>query len=228
MPRNGANATDGIMVTVLNFRRIRSAVALAVACATVLPLSVACAGAGVEPPQWSDGVPAADASSVTPTPTGVPTTTPAAAPAVTPRAAQTTRPASTTAPARRPRTMGQQSTVTVSVTGGMGQSQTFTGLHQENCGNPTWGLVQVRVSAPGNVSSVVFRYQVRTPVPFDGSGSARTIGNDRRSWLGTFGPFRAEPRNAAGGAIAVTATAKFEDGSTRVARTTTSLKACRR
>jgi hypothetical protein len=124
--------------------------------------------------------------------------------------------------------MGQRSTVTVSVSGGLSQSQTFTGLHQDGCGNPSWGLITVRVGNAANVSSVAFRYQVRTPVPFNGSGSARTLGNDRGSWLASLGPFRADPRNSAGGAINVTAEAKFKDGSTRSAKTTTSLKACRR
>ncbi|MBF9132971.1 hypothetical protein I0C86_29020 [Plantactinospora sp. S1510] len=213
------------MVTVLDPRRIRSVAALAVACVAVLPLTAACGGGGTEPPQWADGVSASESPSPLPTPTEVdPTSAP------TPTAVRASRPAPTTAaPASRPRTMGQRSTVTVGVSGGMmTQSRTFTGLHQEGCGNPSWGLLTVRVSGAGDVSSVAFRYQVRTKVPFNGSGSARTIGNDRGSWLASLGPFRADPRNSAGGAINVTAEAKFKDGSTRTAKTTTSLKACRR
>ncbi|GAA3731479.1 hypothetical protein GCM10022225_11670 [Plantactinospora mayteni] len=196
---------------------------LAVACAAALSLTAACAGQGAQPPQWSDGVPAAGSSSVAPTPT-------AASPTPTPRptATRTTRPPASTTPPRRARTMGEQTTVTVRVTGGFGQPQNFTGLHQEGCGNPSFGLVQVRVGTAGNVSSVSFRYRVNTVVAFDGSGSARTIGNDRGTWLASLGPFRAEPRNSAGGTIAITATAKFTDGSTRNARTSTSLRACQR
>ncbi|MEO3930880.1 hypothetical protein ABGB07_44610 [Micromonosporaceae bacterium B7E4] len=225
MPRNGANTTDGIMVTVLNFRRTRSGVLLAVTCAAALSLSTACAGQGAERPQWSDGVPATDSSSAAPTPTDA---SPSPTPTPRPTAARTTRPPASSAPPRRARTMGEQTTVTVRVTGGFGQAQNFTGLHQEGCGNPSFGLVQVRVGAAGNVSSVSFRYRVNTVVPFDGSGSARTIGSDRGTWLTSLGPFRAEPRNSAGGTIAITATAKFKDGSTRTARTSTSLKACQR
>lgn len=187
---------------------------------------MACAGSGAEPPQWSAGVPGSESPSVSTAPAEASPT-----PLPTPTAARTTRPAATpttTRPASRPRTMGQRSTVSVRVTGGLSQSSTFTGLHQEGCGSPTWGLVTVRVGDAGNVSSVTFRYQVRTPVPLNGSGSARTVGNDRGSWLATLGPFAAEPRNAAGGPVAVTAEAKFKDGSTRTARTTTSVKPCRR
>ncbi|MBE1488538.1 hypothetical protein [Plantactinospora soyae] len=213
------------MVTVLNPRRIRSVAALAFACAAVLPLTAACGGGGNEPPQWADGVSASESPTVLPTPTEVgPTTS-----APTPTAVRTSRPATTTsAPASRPRTMGQRSTLTVSVSGGLGQSRAFTGIHQDGCGNPSWGLVTVRVGSAANVSSVAFRYQVRTPVPFNGSGSARTLGDDRGSWLASLGPFRADSRNSAGGTINVTAEAKFKDGSTRTAKTSTSLKACRR
>jgi hypothetical protein len=213
------------MVTVLNPRRIRSVAALAIVCVAVLPLAAACGGNGAEPPQWADGVSASESPSPLPTPTEVDPTS--ATP--TPTAVRASRPpAATAAPAKRPRTMGQRSTVTVSVSGGLSQSRTFTGLHQDGCGNPSWGLLTVRVGNAANVSSVAFRYQVRTPVPFNGSGSARTIGNDRGSWLASLGPFRADPRNSAGGAINVTAEAKFKDGSTRTAKTATSLKACRR
>ncbi|WP_159104630.1 hypothetical protein [Plantactinospora sp. BB1] len=215
------------MVTVLNFRRTRSDAALAVACAVVLTLSAACAGGGAERPQWSDGVPATEPSSAAPSPTEA-TPTPPPTPTPRPTAARTTRPPTTTAPTRRARTMGEQTTVTVRVTGGFGQAQNFSGLHQEGCGNPSFGLVQIRVGAAGNVSSVSFRYRVSTAVPFDGSGSARTIGSDRGTWLASLGPFRAEPRNSAGGTITITATAKFKDGSTRTARTSTPLKACQR
>ncbi|MEQ4304088.1 hypothetical protein ABNF97_22345 [Plantactinospora sp. B6F1] len=142
--------------------------------------------------------------------------------------ARTTRPPAGTVPPRRARTIGEQTTVTVRVTGGFGRSQNVTGLHQEGCGNPSFGLVQVRVGAARDVSSVSFRYRVDTVVPFNGSGAARTIGNDRGTWLASLGPFRAEPRNSAGGTIAITATAKFRDGSTRAARTSTPLRACQR
>ncbi|WP_422770332.1 hypothetical protein ACN28C_27075 [Plantactinospora sp. WMMC1484] len=225
MPRNGANTTDGITVTLLNLRRTRSGVALAVAGAMLLPLSAGCAGRGVERPQWADGVPATDGSSDLPTPTeATPTPTPTPRPTV----ARTTRPPTKAASTRRARTMADQTTMTARVSGGFGQSQNFSGLHQEGCGNPSFGLVQIGVGAGDNVSSVSFRYQVNTPVRFDGSGSARSIGNGGESWLAMLGPFRAEPRNAAGGTIAVTATAKFRDGSTRTARTSTPLRACRR
>ncbi|GIG91554.1 hypothetical protein Pen02_64900 [Plantactinospora endophytica] len=200
---------------------------LAVACATALPLLACAGGGGGEGPRWADGVPTTDSSSVAPTPTEV-GPTPTLTPTARPTAARTTRPAATTPATRRARTMAEQTTVTVRVTGGFGQSQNFTGLHQEGCGNPSFGLVQVRVGAAANVSSVSFRYQVNTPVPFSGSGSGRTIGNDRSTWLASLGPFRAESRNAAGGTIAVTATAKFKDGSNRSGRVNTALKPCQR
>ncbi|MDG4786199.1 hypothetical protein O7626_09700 [Micromonospora sp. WMMD1102] len=214
------------MVTVLDFRRTRSGVVLGVACAAVLALGTACAGNGGERPQWSEGVSGADSGTAAPTPTEA-SPTPTGTPTPKPTAARATRPPANTATTRRARTMAEQTTATARVTGGFGQSQNSGGLHQEGCGSPTFGLVQVRVGAGADVSAVTVRYRVNTPVPFDGSGSARTLGNDRGTWLAGLGPFRAEPRNSAGGTIAVTATVKFRDGSTRSARTSTPLQPCR-
>ncbi|MEE6258889.1 hypothetical protein [Plantactinospora sonchi] len=215
-------------MTLLDPRRTRTVAALALAGAVVLPSSAGCGGAGggaAEAPRWADGM----SASASPTPSATPTGPSPSPPASTPGPTRSTRPAATTgAPTSRPRTMAQRSTVTVGLTGGLGQSQDFAGLHQEGCGDPSWALVTIRVGGPGDVSAAKFRYQVRTPVPFEGTRSARSLGGDSGSWLGTLGPFRAEARNAAGGQITVTAEVAFKDGSTRTARTTGTLRPCRR
>lgn len=216
------------MVAFLDVRRTRTVAALALAGAVILPALAGCGGdggTGTGAPRWEDGLTA----SATPTPSATPTGPDPTPTVSTPGPTRSTRPpAATSAPADRPRTMAQRSTVTVSLTGGLGQSQDSTGLQQDGCGEPSWALVTIRVGGSGDVRTVEFRYQVRTPVPFSGTRPARSLGGDGGSWLGSLGPFRAEPRNAAGGQIVVTAEVSFRDGSERTARTTSTLLPCRR
>ncbi|MGI5215553.1 hypothetical protein [Plantactinospora sp. CA-290183] len=195
--------------------------------AAVLLLTSACGGGGgTEQVQWADGEPVAESPSAPASPT-----TPSASPTPT-AAARTSRPPATTAavptPSRR-NTAANTATVRVSLSGGLAwQNGSFSGLHQEGCGDPAWGLVSIRVSDPRNVTAAAFRYQVRTPTPFNGRVSARRINSGGDSWLGSLGPFRADPKNAAGGRITVTAEVTFRDGTRKTAQTSSTLKPCRR
>lgn len=210
-------------MTLLAPRRTRAVITLALAGA-ILPLSTACGGGG-EPPRWEPAL----TVSASPTPSTVPTPpSPSPTPTSAPSPSRSTRPAATTgAPARTPRSLAQRATVTVSLTAGLGQ-RTAAGLQQEGCGEPSRALVTIRVNRPRDVSAATVRYHVRTPVPFTGTRPARHLGGTGESWLGTLGPFRAEPQNAAGGPIAITAEVRFTDGSSRTARTTSRLQPCRR
>ncbi|MEO3744010.1 hypothetical protein [Plantactinospora sp. B5E13] len=225
---NWTKTTDGMMVNLLDQWRTRTVGALALAGVVVLPSLAGCGGdggTGTGAPRWEDGLTASAAPIPSATQTG-PEPTPTVSSAGPTRS--TRPPATTSAPANRPRTMAQRSTVTVSLTGGLGQSQDSAGLQQDGCGEPSWALVTIRVGGSGDVRTVEFHYEVRTPVPLSGTRPARSLGGDGESWLGSLGPFRAEPRNAAGGQIVVTAEVGFRDGSERTARTTSTLLPCRR
>ncbi len=107
------------------------------------------------------------------------------------------------------------------------QGSQITALYQDRCGDPTRGLVYVEVGDPARISSVWYEYHVATPVPFDGANHSPSVLGDFRVWRGMIGPFDADPRNAQGGPITVTAHGVYKDGSTRSVTATWTLRPCR-
>lgn len=108
------------------------------------------------------------------------------------------------------------------------QGGQITALYQYLCGDPSRGLVNVDVADPANIVLVWFEYHVHTTVPFDGANRGLSVTGDFRAWRGGIGPFDADPRNAAGGPIAVIAHGEYRDGSQRTVSATWTLRSCYR
>jgi hypothetical protein len=109
------------------------------------------------------------------------------------------------------------------------QGRQITAFAQDQCGDPTRALVYVDVADPTSISTVWYEYHVQTSVPFNGENhSPSVLGGDFRTWRGMIGPFDADPRNAAGGPIVVTAHGTYKDGTVRSVTATWTLLPCKR
>ncbi len=106
------------------------------------------------------------------------------------------------------------------------QGRQITAIYQNLCGDPSRALVYVDVADPANISSVWYEYHVRTPIPFDGENRSPSVADNFRVWRGMIGPFDANPRNADGGPITVTAHGVYRDGSERTVTAIWTLKPC--
>lgn len=204
----------------------RSSGKLLATAAVVISLSTGCAGDAAEPASFHDGSSAPAASSA-------PSSTVAASTAAPSTGGSPTVTRSVTTPVRPTATAGRSSAPIGSpVSVRLGDpgplpTQPFTGIFQEGCGGyPDDVFVSISVADYLNVADAQFDYHVQTPVPFRGTVEGLTIHNRGERWHGTFGPFPADPRNAAGGPITVTARAIYNDGTVRTATATTVLKPC--
>lgn len=106
------------------------------------------------------------------------------------------------------------------------QGNHITGIYQEGCGDPSRALVFVQVANPDQIAAVRYEYHVGTTVPFDGVNNSPTMASGARLWRGMIGPFEADPRNADGGPITVTAYGLYRDGSERSVTETWTLRPC--
>ncbi len=104
----------------------------------------------------------------------------------------------------------------------------FTGIFQEGCGDPSRALVTISIADPERRPLPEYDYHVQTPVPYRGTFTGLSMGNNGATWGGLLGPFPVDPANAAGGTIAVTVRVKYADGSSRTAGASTVFKPCRR
>lgn len=104
----------------------------------------------------------------------------------------------------------------------------FTGIFQEGCGDPSRALVTISIADPERRPLPEYDYHVQTPVPYRGTFTGLSMGNNGATWGGLLGPFPVDPANAAGGTIAVTVRVKYADGSSRTASASTVFKPCRR
>ncbi|HYS36611.1 MAG TPA: hypothetical protein VEO01_13385 [Pseudonocardiaceae bacterium] len=163
--------------------------------------------------------------------------TPAAAPTLSdppvpssPQSVATPRPAGSRTPSRaptRPRYTPAPLTLTLTEPFPPIQGSQITALYQDGCGDPTRGLVYVEVGDPASISTVWYEYHVATPVSFDGANHGPSVlGDDFRVWRGMIGPFDADPRNAGGGPITVTAHGVYKDGTARSVTATWTLESC--
>ena len=108
------------------------------------------------------------------------------------------------------------------------QGGPITAIYQDGCGEPSRALVYVEVADPASIATVWYEYHVRTPVPFDGANRSLSATGDFRAWRGLIGPFEANPSNANGGPIILTAHGVYRDGSERTATASWSLQPCHR
>jgi hypothetical protein len=157
------------------------------------------------------------AAAVSPSATG----TPGPAGSRTPSPPASRRPAASSRPGYSPAPLS----LLLADASPMGGRQ-ITAIYQDMCGDPSRGVVYVDVSDPARISEVWFEYHVRTPVPFDGANRGLSVSGDFRGWRGGIGPFAADPHNADGGPITVTAHGVYRDGSERTATATWTLMPC--
>jgi hypothetical protein len=156
------------------------------------------------------------------------------APAASPVAAASPKPTGSrvpvAAPTRRPASTFTPAPLSLTLTEPLPpiQGRQITAIYQNLCGDPSRALVYVDVADPANISSVWYEYQVATPVPFAGVNRSPSVANDFRVWRGMIGPFEANPRNADGGPITVTAHGTYRNGSERTVTATWTLKPCHR
>ncbi|HZM79896.1 MAG TPA: hypothetical protein VFC19_29540, partial [Candidatus Limnocylindrales bacterium] len=104
----------------------------------------------------------------------------------------------------------------------------ITAIYQNLCGDPSRALVYIDVADPATITSVWYEYHIDTPVPFDGVNRSPSVANDFRVWRGMIGPFEANPSNADGGPITLTAHGIYRDGTQRTVTATWTLKPCHR
>jgi hypothetical protein len=104
----------------------------------------------------------------------------------------------------------------------------FTGIFQEGCGDPSRALVHIQVADAHRRPYATFDFHVQAAVPFRGSQTGLSSSQGGAGWGGLVGPFRADPANAAGGTVTVTARIQYADGSTASASASTEFKPCRR
>jgi hypothetical protein len=192
--------------------------------AAVLVLLSACAGASSARRDTvaANGSSGAAASATMPAPGSPAATSPRATPSHRPAAQRT----ATTAASSRPRTTKPPLSLTLTKPLPPFDGGVITALYQDTCGDPSRGSVYIEVADPANISSVWYEYHVHTPVPFDGENRNPSVADNFRVWRGGLGPFAADPRNADGGPIVVTAHGLYRDGTVRTATMTWTLKPC--